>query len=103
MLVGRKIPYQYREVSPRVHSGDFWDGQIDVFLDILARTGTFTTIVARRDEKAARASSDATRRAKVGERLAAPASNRRLTSDPISPAESFDSPSPADESELAQA
>lgn len=43
MLAGKKIPYQYREVSPRVHYWDFWDEQIDVFLDILARTGTFTT------------------------------------------------------------
>jgi S-formylglutathione hydrolase FrmB len=35
LLAEKKIPYEYREVSPRVHSWDFWDDQIRVFLDIL--------------------------------------------------------------------
>ncbi len=34
-LAAKKIPYEYREVSPRGHSWDFWDDQIRVFLDIL--------------------------------------------------------------------
>jgi putative tributyrin esterase len=35
MLASKKIPYEYREVSPRVHSWDFWDEQIQVFLDLI--------------------------------------------------------------------
>ncbi len=35
-LAKLKIPYEYREVSPRVHSWDFWDEQIQVFLQKLA-------------------------------------------------------------------
>ncbi len=37
VLAEKKIPYEYREVSPRVHSWDFWDDQIRVFLDMLAK------------------------------------------------------------------
>lgn len=37
MLASKKIPYEYREVSPRVHSWDFWDEQIQVFLDMIDR------------------------------------------------------------------
>ncbi len=32
LLAGLKIPYEYREVSPRVHAWNFWDEQIRVFL-----------------------------------------------------------------------
>ncbi len=35
LLASKKIPYEYREVSPRVHSWDFWDEQIQVFLDLI--------------------------------------------------------------------
>lgn len=41
LLSSKKIPYEYREISPRVHSWDFWDDQIDVFLGILAHTPGF--------------------------------------------------------------
>lgn len=41
LLSSKKIPYEYREVSPRVHSWDFWDDQIDIFLGILAHTPGF--------------------------------------------------------------
>ena len=34
-LAARKIPYEYREVSPRGHTWDFWDDQVRVFLDLL--------------------------------------------------------------------
>jgi S-formylglutathione hydrolase FrmB len=34
LLAEKKIPYEYREISPRVHSWDFWDEQIRVFLDL---------------------------------------------------------------------
>jgi S-formylglutathione hydrolase FrmB len=36
LLAEKKIPYEYREISPRGHSWDFWDDQIRVFLDMLA-------------------------------------------------------------------
>ena len=36
LLAQKKIPYEYREVSPRVHSWDFWDDQIKIFLAMLA-------------------------------------------------------------------
>ena len=40
LLAEKQIPYEYREVSPRVHAWDFWDDQIRIFLDILdARPG----------------------------------------------------------------
>jgi putative tributyrin esterase len=35
LLAEKKIPYEYREVSPRVHEWDFWDEQIQVFLSKL--------------------------------------------------------------------
>jgi S-formylglutathione hydrolase FrmB len=35
LLAQKKIPYEYREVSPRVHSWDFWDDQISIFLAML--------------------------------------------------------------------
>ncbi|MEZ5352418.1 MAG: alpha/beta hydrolase family protein [Bryobacteraceae bacterium] len=35
-LAEKKIAYEYREVSPRGHSWDFWDDQIRIFLDMLA-------------------------------------------------------------------
>ena len=36
-LTERKIPYEYREVSPRGHSWDLWDGQLVNFIEMLAR------------------------------------------------------------------
>lgn len=36
LLARKKIPYEYREVSPRVHSWDFWDDQVEIFLGMLA-------------------------------------------------------------------
>lgn len=36
LLGEKKIAYEYREISPRVHSWDFWDDHIDVFLDRLS-------------------------------------------------------------------
>lgn len=41
LLASKKIPYEYREISPRVHSWDFWDDQIDIFLGILAHLPGF--------------------------------------------------------------
>jgi putative tributyrin esterase len=35
-LTARKIPYEYREVSPLGHSWDLWDGQMVNFIDILS-------------------------------------------------------------------
>lgn len=32
----RKIAYEYREISPRVHSWDFWDDHIKVFLGLIS-------------------------------------------------------------------
>lgn len=37
LLAERKIVYEYREISPRVHSWDFWDDHIAIFLDRLSR------------------------------------------------------------------
>lgn len=34
-LTARKIPYEYRELSPFGHSWDVWDGQLVQFIDIL--------------------------------------------------------------------
>ena len=36
-LTERKIPYEYREVSPRGHSWDLWDDQLVNFIEILLR------------------------------------------------------------------
>lgn len=35
LLARKKIPYEYREISPREHSWDFWDEQVHVFLEVL--------------------------------------------------------------------
>ncbi|HUI42345.1 MAG TPA: alpha/beta hydrolase family protein [Terriglobia bacterium] len=40
-LASLKIPYEYREVSPREHTWDFWDEQIQVFLEKLAHLPGF--------------------------------------------------------------
>src|SRR6185312_11815551 len=40
-LADKKIPYEYREVSPRVHSWDFWNDQIQIFLDKLDKLPGF--------------------------------------------------------------
>lgn len=37
LLAANKIPYEYREISPRVHSWDFWDEQIRVVLTAISR------------------------------------------------------------------
>jgi S-formylglutathione hydrolase FrmB len=37
MLAAKNIPYEYREVSPRIHSWDFWDEQIPIFLEMIDR------------------------------------------------------------------
>jgi putative tributyrin esterase len=36
-LTARKIPYEYRELSPFGHSWDLWDGQLVNFIDVLAK------------------------------------------------------------------
>jgi S-formylglutathione hydrolase FrmB len=41
LLAEKKIPYEYREVSPRIHSWDFWDDQIRIFLGMLSRLPGF--------------------------------------------------------------
>ncbi len=40
-LAKLKIPYEYREISPRQHTWDFWDEQIRIFLEKLARLEGF--------------------------------------------------------------
>ena len=35
LLASKKIPYEYREISPRGHTWDFWDDHIQVFLAFL--------------------------------------------------------------------
>jgi len=35
-LTARKIPYEYRELSPFGHSWDVWDGQLVSFVDVMA-------------------------------------------------------------------
>ncbi len=42
-----KIPYEYREVSPREHTWDFWDEQVQIFLEKLARLEGFESGVRR--------------------------------------------------------
>ena len=37
LLAAQKIPYEYREFSPAVHSWDVWDHEIRVFLDLLEK------------------------------------------------------------------
>jgi S-formylglutathione hydrolase FrmB len=41
LLAEKKIPYEYREISPRVHSWDFWDDQVSIFLDLLDKRAGF--------------------------------------------------------------
>lgn len=41
MLGEKRIPYEYREISPRIHSWDFWDDQVDIFLDSISRLPGF--------------------------------------------------------------
>ena len=41
LLADRKLTYEYREISPRIHSWDFWDEQIRVFLDFLEQRDGF--------------------------------------------------------------
>jgi S-formylglutathione hydrolase FrmB len=41
LLAERKIPYEYREISPRSHSWDFWDEQVRIFLDLLDKRAGF--------------------------------------------------------------
>lgn len=36
-LTARKIPYEYRELSPFGHSWDVWDGQLVAFFDVLSQ------------------------------------------------------------------
>jgi S-formylglutathione hydrolase FrmB len=36
-LTARKIPYEYRELSPFGHSWDVWDGQLVNFIDLLSK------------------------------------------------------------------
>ena len=35
-LTARKIPYEYRELSPFGHSWDVWDGQLVSFVDLIS-------------------------------------------------------------------
>ena len=42
LLADKKLAYEYREVSPRIHSWDLWDEQIRVYLDILEHRAGFT-------------------------------------------------------------
>ena len=41
LLAEKKVPYEYREISPRIHEWDFWDDQIRIFLDLIARLPGF--------------------------------------------------------------
>lgn len=41
LLAEKKIPYEYREISPRAHNWEFWDDHVQVFLDILERLPGF--------------------------------------------------------------
>jgi putative tributyrin esterase len=41
MLAAKKIPYEYREVSPRIHAWDFWDDNVRIFLGLLQRRAGF--------------------------------------------------------------
>ncbi len=42
LLSKKKIPYEYREISPGDHNYDFWDQQISVFLELLMEKPGFT-------------------------------------------------------------
>jgi len=43
-LSKKKIPYEYHEISPRVHSWDFWNDQLRQFLDCLRGLKGFSEI-----------------------------------------------------------
>jgi putative tributyrin esterase len=43
LLAKRRIPYEYREISPRGHDWRIWDEEIPVFLDKLDRLGGFAS------------------------------------------------------------
>jgi S-formylglutathione hydrolase FrmB len=43
-LAQKKIPYEYHEISPRVHSWDFWNDQLRQFLDCLRGLKGFSEI-----------------------------------------------------------
>ncbi|MBZ5565326.1 MAG: esterase family protein, partial [Acidobacteriia bacterium] len=49
-LAKLKVPYEYREVSPREHTWDFWDEQVRIFLEKLARLEGFESGVTRGPE-----------------------------------------------------
>lgn len=42
-LAAKRVPYEYREVSPREHTWDFWDDSIRQFLTILDHQSGFST------------------------------------------------------------
>ena len=41
LLAKKGIAYEYREISPRVHSWDFWDDHLRVFMNLLPRLSGF--------------------------------------------------------------
>ena len=41
LLAEKKIPYEYREISPRAHTWDFWDDNIKIFLSLLSHKQGF--------------------------------------------------------------
>jgi len=41
LLAKKGVPYEYREISPRVHSWDFWDDHARVFLSLISRLPGF--------------------------------------------------------------
>jgi len=51
LLAKLKIPYEYREVSVREHTWDFWDEQIQVFLEKLAQLPGFESSWKEADRK----------------------------------------------------
>ena len=44
LLAKKKIPYEYREISPRAHTWDFWDDHVKVFLGFLKELPGFKGI-----------------------------------------------------------
>ena len=42
LLASKRVPYEYREISPREHTWDFWDDSLRVFLDLLDRRPGFS-------------------------------------------------------------
>ena len=47
-LTERKIPYEYREISPRGHSWELWDDQLVNFIEILSRRWSQTRVSLNR-------------------------------------------------------